>query len=1281
LHGAARRRSTRFVKRTVLWAWRVAAASAVTLVLLTASVVLLLRFWFLPNIDQYRPEIAQAISRAADQRISIGRLEADWRQWRPRLTLRDVRLYDGAGAERLALAAVAGELSWVSVVAFEPRFHTIEVERLALEVRRASDGSLSIAGIALAGGPTGRQSNLADWLLEQHRLILRDSELTWIDETLGGAPLVLRDVEATLQKGFQRHRFTLRAVPGLEVAAPLAARGELAMPSFRHLDRWRGKVYFEVGYADLAGLGQWVRMPVAVSRGAGALQIWVEIANGAANAVTADVALSDVEAALRTDLPALQLERLRGRLGWKTAPNAFELWTEGLSFTTSDGASMSPSRIRYRRAGALDAPSQRSELTLDTLDLEAFTHALDSLPLPAALRTRVAEMAPHGLLREFRLVWEGPWTEPRAYAVRARFEALALRPSGYIPGFTGADGELDSDQSGGTLRVAARDAIVDAPHVFLDPLPLDTLTANVAWTIEAGLPKVRLENFEFANAHLASRANGTYEAAREGPGSIDLSGVLARIDGPNAWRYIPLQVRPAVRNWLQRAILAGSVSEARVRLKGDLRDFPYRDGTNGVFEVIAPVRDGVIDYAPGWPRLESVTGQLAFRGDRMDITGEHGRIANVSFSSARVWVPELSSRDPLLHVQTEADGTAGELLNFIEQSPVDRMLHGFTRGMRADGQVRLSLSFDLPLDHAVDTQVNGRLRFAENTLFVSPTMPPIEQLSGELAFTESQVSMRDGTGRVYGVPMRLGVEPDERGGVRIRASGRADVSALRRHFDHPALASLSGAADWRAMVTWRDQRYTLALESDLVGVQSSLPDPLAKAAPAALGLRLERRELAAQQEAWTLALGNVLSGEFLLERAPAARLRRGAIALGARVELPRQDGLWFTARLDRLDLDRWRAIVAVPKSERDGAILSGVQLRVAALTVFSREFREVALDAIRQDAQWEASIASREATGKITWTSLPADKLMGRFSRLHIPDATALPQVTASNTQVRPVADLPELDLIAEDLRVGQRQLGRLTLRAAPRGPDWRIERAETRSPEGSIVLDGVWHRNAPIPRTQIAAHVESPDVGKYFARLDLPQGIRGATGDMQVQLSWDGPPYSVDLPTASGVVRFGARRGQFVKMEPGLSKLIGVVSLQALPRRVQLDFRDVFGEGFTFDSITATATVDRGIARTRDFRMVGTAARVEMFGEVDLMAETQRLDVKVMPSMSESIALGAAIVNPAVGLATWLAQKALQDPIDKIAAFEYEVTGTWDDPLVASKRRAAPSDAPQGRK
>jgi uncharacterized protein YhdP len=158
------------------------------------------------------------------------------------------------------------------------------------------------------------------------------------------------------------------------------------------------------------------------------------------------------------------------------------------------------------------------------------------------------------------------------------------------------------------------------------------------------------------------------------------------------------------------------------------------------------------------------------------------------------------------------------------------------------------------------------------------------------------------------------------------------------------------------------------------------------------------------------------------------------------------------------------------------------------------------------------------------------------------------------------------------------------------------------------------------------------------------------------------------------------AESGQFLEIEPGLGKLIGLMSLQSLPKRITLDFRDVFSKGFQFDRITTAAQLERGVARLKDFRMRGSAADVEMRGEVDLTKETQDLRVRVVPSLAlgDSAAVGLAIVNPVAGIAAAIAQRLLKNPLGQIFSFDYSVTGPWSDPKVA-KIQAPPSQATTG--
>ena len=145
------------------------------------------------------------------------------------------------------------------------------------------------------------------------------------------------------------------------------------------------------------------------------------------------------------------------------------------------------------------------------------------------------------------------------------------------------------------------------------------------------------------------------------------------------------------------------------------------------------------------------------------------------------------------------------------------------------------------------------------------------------------------------------------------------------------------------------------------------------------------------------------------------------------------------------------------------------------------------------------------------------------------------------------------------------------------------------------------------------------------------------------------------------------AEKGQFNKLEPGVGKLLGLISLQSLPRRLTLDFRDIFSDGLAFDRIEGKLTIRKGMMRTVEpLRITGPAAQIEMQGEVDLKNETQDLQVLVRPELGGIAAVGAAaLVNPVVGVAALLANTVLQNPISRLFSYRYHVTGTWADPKI----------------
>ncbi len=255
------------------------------------------------------------------------------------------------------------------------------------------------------------------------------------------------------------------------------------------------------------------------------------------------------------------------------------------------------------------------------------------------------------------------------------------------------------------------------------------------------------------------------------------------------------------------------------------------------------------------------------------------------------------------------------------------------------------------------------------------------------------------------------------------------------------------------------------------------------------------------------------------------------------------------------------------------------------------------------------------------------------------------------------------------------KKLGKLELAASNEGNAWKMEKLALTNPDGALVSDGVWRGGG----TQLNFKLDVSDTGKMLERLGYADAVRRGTAKLEGKVSWAGTPTQIDHASLDGTLAAEAARGQFNKLDPGVGRLLGILRLQALPRRITLDFRDIFSDGFAFDTISGSARVVHGAMSTQDLQIQGPSAKIFMKGEVNIPAETQNLRVRVEPALGETLAVGAMIANPAVGAAAWLAQKILKDPLGQMFAFEYAVSGSWSDPKVEKLGQQATAKKEEG--
>jgi hypothetical protein len=120
---------------------------------------------------------------------------------------------------------------------------------------------------------------VANWVLAQTEIVLRNGTLRWTDELRGAPPLALTEVQALLRNPGQRHNFRLDATPPPAWGERFSLRAMLRTPLLSTgqspWQSWSGELYADFSRADVSLLRQYIQIDhpgVTISSGQGALR-------------------------------------------------------------------------------------------------------------------------------------------------------------------------------------------------------------------------------------------------------------------------------------------------------------------------------------------------------------------------------------------------------------------------------------------------------------------------------------------------------------------------------------------------------------------------------------------------------------------------------------------------------------------------------------------------------------------------------------------------------------------------------------------------------------------------------------------------------------------------------------------------------------------------------------------------------------------------------------------------------------------------------------------------
>ncbi len=1275
------------------WVLRIAAVLIMVLAVLVGLARLLL-----PEAARFADEVRVAAREASGFEVDFALLSAGVSWYGPelRLTAAEVRWPDGTlafAADEIAVAADIYEL----ITTRRPVPSLVHIEGLQLDVEIDADGA-----VLLQGRPwlDYIDNNRDQPPLTDLRVSLENIRFDFRDRKRGIAP-----VEATLQQLFavlENDEIELEAEirPDSEFGRSLELDGVVPLQLLRDPQQlaaeraWRLRLRAEDFRLDpwlkLAAVGD---TPVISSQGTAAAA--VEFRGRAAVTVQTSVDIDELVLAQPEGEPAVY-DKLAGIAAWRRLDDGWETTASEL-VVARDGRRWPTSELTVTWLDDIEQQSLRGKFSFLRLD--------DLMPLALAFASeQLQQSGVQGVASGE--VWEADgelgWRDGKIvnYELNADFDQLGYVATAQDIDVSGLSGRLRADTAGGTVTLAATDARLGWGKIFRDVLPVTSLEGLALWRRGDGDFRIIVSDLHVVTPD--GRGSATLEFFSDNElkdPQIDLAAEASMTDARQAIRYLPNTMPDKVISWLEEALVGGRSDRTEFHLRGPLRKFPFR-GDEGVFNIDIEFADAGLAYGPGWPAVENASGQLIFANESIYSTRNRLTLAGMELQNVSARIADF--RDAVVAIKATANADAGQLLAFLQNSPVAGQLGEVFADIGAAGDTRASINLQVPIRDMDNWQLQGTSQLKNVSAWLRGLQPRLREVSGELSINRYFVSAAQLSGRLLDEDVLLQVEANPSDNARFshRASvvGSFPYERLRAELGLPDLGVLKGRTRIKAAAMFpsvhdTSRPFRLLVHSDLEGISSALPYPLQKTAASeeifdAEILFPERDRIDVR-----LNLERGLRADLDFRRADERwDLRGGLVEIGTpEAVTPGADGLVVSAVLDRLSLDEWRNAFATPADaaaattaaagpqRRWQDLFASAELLVGDLEMLGYAFADTDVRADFGGSAWDVELIGPWLEGRalVPYDLNPQAVIQADLARLLLIEPVAAGEGEAEEYTVSPL-DLPAFRGTVNDFALGSMRLGRLDfdVRTIPGGLESR--QLNLTAPTFNAALSGDWQVVDNVQRSRLHLEFNSNDLQTALNQLGFAPLIASSRAQLVSDLLWEGGPGMAAVEASTGEVTMTIRDGHINEVSSGGGRLLGLLSVASLPRRLALDFTDLTRDKLEFSKISGDFSIDFGDAWTCNLALEGEIADMALVGRTGLNDQDYNQVAVVRPHVSNLMPVPAAFLGgPTVGVAALLVSQIFKKPLSGIGESYYTIRGPWENSEIRKVQRSELDTSP----
>ena len=921
----------------------------------------------------------------------------------------------------------------------------------------------------------------------------------------------------------------------------------------------------------------------------------------------------------------------------------------------------------------------------------------DGLNAEEGVSSELRAMNPRGALNDVLGAIIGNDERISRYFVAASVNNLTVDESANVPGISGLDFALRANQSGGSLYAdETHGVMLQSEHWLVQPIEVQKVSGSVRWSRALDSLSVTTDQLEIRAETIDFSTRGSLTWHNDAGPDLNLvmrinAGDLARLH-----LLVPVgKLPPRGDSWLRNAFRSGRFEPSSVLVHGNLDNFPFDDGSGtlkGLFDVV----EVDLQYGSKWPIANAVAATVTIDNRRVETSIREGRIYHADIGGSTIKIPDLFTRKRVVRIRGSTYLRPEELGMFIAQSPLKDTKATRYKDVDIVNGFTMTLDMNLGLYPGSEKEVLGLIHFDDNQIYSKEQGITLEDVTGDISFTrhdwygEGLDAVFDGN-RV-GIVLNGGLD-DLNYDTEFRMTGTSDTTQLFKYikryapilrawltqgsFDDP----IAGHLPWKAVLTIPEASEDggtapkrLTIESSLLGLEVDLPWPFGKisAEQKPLAIRIETNH--AGDRRTRVDFGSTVNIEVdqILRDDGTLETRRAEILFGKTSPLfNSKPGLRARGQIDRLPLNEWAAFArtAAQSTANLGADFPiSFDVDVKSLQTLGRTFRGVNVKGKKTASSWQVKLSGPSALVGITIPRAASDTpLVLDFEHLLLEKVDASKDSKPADPRA-----LPPIVFTCKSLQFGNIDLGAAELITTRVENGLKLEKLEFSQSNFSLQGSGDWLLEEDVHRSRVNLAIQGKTLSGLLKSFDYEvANIDGGATAIEIEALWRGMPADFALEKLRGSFDLHVDKGRFLDIDPGGGRLFGLLSLQTLPRRLSLDFNDLFMKGFTFDRIEGSFELDRGNAYTNSLLMKGPSARIELSGRTGLADQDYDQRVIVTPALSNTIPVASALLGPAgigVGAVIYLGQKmfkSIPEQVDKFLRREYSITGPWAHPVI----------------